>query len=63
MSVSAKAAQRLLPLIKPDYIPSVPILTTFREGTSDLIPEESLFLSGEIASQLSQKLAEQGGEA
>jgi hypothetical protein len=51
------------PVIKTDYIPSVPILTTFREGTSDLIQEESLFLSEAIASQLGQKLAEQGGEA
>ena len=50
-------------VIKPDYILSVPILTTSREGTSDLIQEESLFLSEAIASQLSQKLAEQGGEA
>jgi hypothetical protein len=50
-------------VIKLDYIPSVPILTTFREGTSDLIQKEFPFLSEAIASQLSQKLAEQGGEA
>ncbi len=50
-------------MIKLDYIPSVPILTTFGIGTLDLLQEEFPFLSEAIASQLSQKLAEQGGEA
>jgi hypothetical protein len=50
-------------VIKTDYILSVPIPTTSRKGTSDLIQEESLFLSEAIASQLSQRLAEQGGAA